>query len=429
MEPIPLTLLTVLGAYLLGAVPFGYLVGRWRGVDLFHAGSGNIGATNVGRVLGRRYGILVFVLDFAKGAVPTAAAAAIKHAAASPPLGLEVFAGLAAFLGHLFPVYLRFRGGKGIATGAGVVAVLLPLPALGAIGTWLVVLAAWRYVSVASLAAAVALCVLHLALSPAPFTGEGVIMTLFCFLAAGLIFLRHRGNLSRLLRGTENRLQDTNAMRLLAKTIHVLAVGLWFGTAVFFTFVVAFSLFHAFETEARKPKAERPVWFPVAGPFDDGPEVRKEQGTRAAGLAVGPLFDYYFLLQGICGFAAAVTALGWSRAEPDRKVHKVRAVVVLLALGTVVAGWPIERRVSELRDARNKAVDAEHAAAPSGERAALTAAAESARADFTRWHAYSLSLNLVTVLLVTVAMALAARLPNGAAPAPTPERGKTSDAT
>jgi hypothetical protein len=210
-------------------------------------------------------------------------------------------------------------------------------------------------------------------------------------------------------------------MRLLGKTLHVLAVGLWFGTAIFFNFVVALSLFGSFESVARKPGAERPVWFPVAAPFDRDADLRKEQGTRAAGFAVGPLFDHYFLLQGICGFVAAVTALGWSRAEPGSRVHRVRSVVVLLALGTVVAGWPIERYVSELRDLRNRAVDAElqselkgpssGAAAGSTEPAHLAAEAKAARQEFGRWHLYSLLLNFVTVILVTVVMALTARLP------------------
>src|SRR5688572_14741838 len=113
--------LTWLVAYLVGGIPFGYLVARWRGVDIFHAGSGNIGATNVGRVLGRRYGVVVLVLDFAKGAGPVVAALLIKDWA-SQRLSieltsgiLEVGAGLAAFLGHIFPIYLRFHGGKGVA--------------------------------------------------------------------------------------------------------------------------------------------------------------------------------------------------------------------------------------------------------------------------------------------------------------------------
>src|SRR5262249_6431989 len=121
MPPIPVIVGVVL-SYLLGSVPFGVIVGRARGVDIFKAGSGNIGATNVGRVLGRKSGVLVFVLDFLKGALPTA----IMYLAFGVTAG--VAAGLAAFLGHLFPAYLRFHGGKGVATGFGVTLVLLPGP-------------------------------------------------------------------------------------------------------------------------------------------------------------------------------------------------------------------------------------------------------------------------------------------------------------
>src|SRR6476469_8125134 len=124
-----LALLTLLAAYLVGSIPFGYLIARARGVDIFHAGSGNIGATNVGRVLGRKFGILVFALDFAKGAVPVAVAGAIADGADGLPGLLPSGAGLFAFLEHLVPVYLGFRGGKGVATGAGAVSVLVPGPA------------------------------------------------------------------------------------------------------------------------------------------------------------------------------------------------------------------------------------------------------------------------------------------------------------
>src|SRR5437868_12644353 len=180
MEPIPLTLLTVLGAYLLGAVPFGYLIGRWRGVDLFRAGSGNIGATNVGRVLGRRFGILVFLLDFAKGALPALAASAwaSRHELDLPPDTLPASAAVAAFLGHLFPVYLRFHGGKGVATGAGIIVVLAPVPAMGALLTWVAVVCASAYVSLASVTAAIVLCVLQL-LTEGPFAPGHVTITLF----------------------------------------------------------------------------------------------------------------------------------------------------------------------------------------------------------------------------------------------------------
>src|SRR5262249_5876528 len=157
--------LLFLASYLLGAVPFGWLVARARGVDIVKHGSGNIGATNVGRILGKKYGVLVFLLDFAKGAVPVAVAKLLP-AADVPREALTVAAGVAAFLGHLFPVYLRFRGGKGVATGAGVVAVLVPVPALAAFLPWLVVVFATRYMSVASISAALAICVAHFLLAP-----------------------------------------------------------------------------------------------------------------------------------------------------------------------------------------------------------------------------------------------------------------------
>src|SRR5262249_13807282 len=163
-----LVLATALLGYLVGAIPFGYLVARARGINIFEHGSGNIGATNVGRVLGRKFGLLVFVLDFCKGALPAAAGWALAPRLSedlAPDL-LGVVAGVAALLGHLFPVYLRFHGGKGVATAAGVVTVLLPGPALGALLAWLVVVSATRYVSFASLCAALVLCLLRLGLTP-----------------------------------------------------------------------------------------------------------------------------------------------------------------------------------------------------------------------------------------------------------------------
>jgi acyl phosphate:glycerol-3-phosphate acyltransferase len=208
MTPLPLLALTALAAYLVGSVPFGYLVARARGVDLFHAGSGNIGATNVGRVLGLKFGLLVFLLDFAKGAVPVLLARLLPQPAdvELPPHTLPVTAGVAAFLGHLFPVYLRFRGGKGVATGAGVVTVLVPVPALLAVAAWGLVLALTRYVSLASLTAAAALCGLHLGITRAPWDRQNIALTLFCLTGSALVVVRHRGNIRRLLSGTENRL-------------------------------------------------------------------------------------------------------------------------------------------------------------------------------------------------------------------------------
>ena len=197
---------TLLGSYLLGAIPFGYVIARARGVDLLSQGSKNIGATNVGRVMGLWWGVLVFALDFAKGAVPVLVAGAI----ASDPEGLpdltRTLAGVAAFVGHLFPIYLGFLGGKGVATGAGVVVVLVPVAFLISLAVWAVVLLTTRYMSLASLTAAALIIVLRLAWTAEPFGPRNVVVTTFCVVAALAVIVRHAGNIRRLIAGTENRL-------------------------------------------------------------------------------------------------------------------------------------------------------------------------------------------------------------------------------
>lgn len=218
MTSFAIAALVLLGGYLIGAIPFGYLVAWAKGVNIFEHGSGNIGATNVGRVLGRKYGILVFVLDLAKGAVPAAVASwlAPRLDLGFWPNSLPVGAGLAAFLGHLFPVYLGFRGGKGVATGAGVVLVLLPWTALGALLIWLCVVLTSRYVSLASVLAASGLCGLRIWLTPQPFAENHIVLTGFCIVAAVLVLVRHHANLVRLVAGTESQLKwpsDTTAER------------------------------------------------------------------------------------------------------------------------------------------------------------------------------------------------------------------------
>lgn len=396
--PTPATiLLTLLLAYLIGSVPFGYLVARARGVDIFAHGSGNLGATNVGRVLGRKFGVVVFLLDFAKGAFPVAAACWVvaqrdPRADLLPGL-LPVGAGLAAFLGHLYPIYLRFRGGKGVATGAGVVAVLLPGAAAGAAIVWLAVLFASRTASLASMLAGTALCLFRIGLTTDPFAAEQVVVTAFCFVAAGLVVVRHRANLGRLARGTENRVKDTPTMQRLTKIVHVLALGLWFGSGVFFSLIAAPLLFQTFEGLGNRPANERPSYLSLPSDFN------KESGTRLAGAAVGPIFPWYFALQGACGLLAVGTALSWVGA--GRKVHRVRAAVVVIALLLVLAGWPVVEKVSQLRGER-------YAAEP--------AVAAAAREAFAGWHLLSLAMNLVTVALVGVAMAQSAWLPAASRP-------------
>jgi glycerol-3-phosphate acyltransferase PlsY len=207
MTAVPLLCLVAVASYLVGAIPFGYVIARWRGHDILREGSGNIGTTNVARVVGFRFGLLVFVLDFTKGALPTYLAWLLP-----PPSDLEqanvlpVVAGVLAFLGHLFPVYLRFRGGKGVATGLGVIAVLLPVIALVVLAAWGVVLAITRYVSLASIAAAALLFALRLWWEPTPWDQANVVVTGFCAVGALLIVVRHHSNIRRLLQGTEPRL-------------------------------------------------------------------------------------------------------------------------------------------------------------------------------------------------------------------------------
>ncbi len=408
---IPALLLLTL-AYLLGSVPFGYLVARWRGVDILRQGSGNIGATNVGRVLGRRWGIVVFALDFAKGAVPVLAAKAVPAPEGWPPDALPAAAGVAAFLGHLFPIYLHFRGGKGVATAAGVVAVLVPLPFLGAFLAWLTVFVSTRFMSLASLLAAALLCLLRLSLTPDPWAPGQAVTSGFCLVAAVLVIARHHANVRRLLSGTENRFEDTPAMNTLAKTLHLYAVGLWFGTLVFFTLAGAL-LFPTFE---KLTTTERPAWLPAPAeyqkprPSEKFPEpLTKEQGSRLAGAAVGPLFPWYFGIQTVCALVALVTALAWVGRGG---VHRLRAAVLAVALIAVGVGWWLDHVVEGLRGPRYQFTDAVlHSPNPS---AADIAKAEAARAEFATWHGYSLVDNFVTLLLVAVALALAARLPEAA---------------
>ncbi len=420
MNEYVLLLLTALGSYLIGAVPFGYLVARLRGVDIFEHGSGNIGATNVGRVLGRKFGLLVFTLDLLKGVVPTLIAwrVSVRLEPDLPADSLAVTAGVMAFLGHLFPVYLRFHGGKGVATGTGAVVVLLPIPTLAGFVAWLAAVISSRTVSFASLVAATVLCGLRLIITPHPFAADNLVLTLFCLWASLLVFFRHHENIHRLLAGNENRLKDSPAMLTLSKILHLFALGLWFGMGVFFSFVVAFSLFGSFEKLAveKATDSERPLWFRISPYYENDLQsekfpkpFRKEQGTRAAGFAISPMFDWYFILQAACAVIAALTALGWTMSGYSRGVHRLRAAVLLIALVGAGAGWWLGHRVSDLRAERDDATDSLLTTA--NPTADDIKTAEQARATFGGWHGISVLINLATLLLVTTALALSVKLP------------------
>lgn len=410
-------IVTIALAYLIGGIPFGYLIARWKGVDIFQHGSGNIGATNVGRVLGRTWGIVCFGTDFLKGALPVLLATLLPRFLSDTPSAEElgVAAGLSAIVGHMFSIYLKFKGGKGVATAAGVVFLLFPIAASVSLLTWAVVVLLSRYVSLASLAAAVALCLVRgWQTWPDTFSRANVTASIFCLVVAFLVFLRHRSNITRLLRGQENRLKDGHTMQNAAKILHVLAMGLWFGMLIFFSFFVALTLFNYFEAVGMA--SQRPSWFPLPEMYSvetDLVKGPKEQGSRAAGYVISPLFTYFFMLQGVFGFLALATCFGWQYRFPAQKVHGRRVTILMLGLVTVLVGWPLEVYVSQLRVPRNAETENYLQAVADGKEdvSALEAKARDARGTFIVWHLVSLFLNFDTVLFVTIGMAMAAFLP------------------
>lgn len=189
-------LLFLLLAYALGSVPTSYLVGRLRATDLREHGSGNLGATNVYRVLGAGAAAPVVVVDVAKGFVPAGLFPGWDGATGA---GLAVAYGLAAIAGHVWPFTLRFRGGKGVATGAGVLLALAPLTTLIALFVWIGVVSLTRYVSVGSIATATLVPLLALAFDAPTAT------VWFCAVVALFVWWTHRENIRRLRAGTEHR--------------------------------------------------------------------------------------------------------------------------------------------------------------------------------------------------------------------------------
>ncbi len=183
-------------AYLFGAIPFGLLVAKSKGVDIRSQGSGNIGATNVLRVIGKGWGIFTFVLDVLKGFIP--AFFFPELAKLDPEWG--VLFGLAAIMGHAFPVYLKFKGGKGVATSAGMLLGVAPLAVGIGIGVWIVCMVVWRYVSLASMAAAATIAVAVWIVED-----KGLVINSALTALGVMVIWLHRANMKRLLNGTESR--------------------------------------------------------------------------------------------------------------------------------------------------------------------------------------------------------------------------------
>ncbi|BET67776.1 glycerol-3-phosphate 1-O-acyltransferase PlsY [Opitutales bacterium ASA1] len=208
MDAIPHIAAAVVG-YLLGSLPFGWFVARCNGVNIFEVGSRNPGATNVKRCVGKGAGNLVFALDCLKGVVATLwirwLPATAESAPAADPVVLGLIGFAAAMLGHVFPLFTRFRGGKGVATMLGGTVALMPLAALVGAVVWLALFYGTRYVSVASMGLAVSLPVSVF------FLHQVDARFWFASLLAAFVVYRHRENVARLVRGTENRFEKTRA--------------------------------------------------------------------------------------------------------------------------------------------------------------------------------------------------------------------------
>lgn len=200
----PYSLAAVAG-YFLGSIPTGYLAGRAKGIDIRSAGSGNIGATNVFRVLGRRAGIVVLLVDALKGFAASwflprlISAWFSNHSDLRGNEYLAIAAGIGAILGHNYTCWLKFKGGKGVATTAGVLAALFPAAFLIVLGLWILVFVASGYVSLASITAAIALPV------AVWLIGSSLRMLVVATFMGALATYKHKANIQRLLQGTENR--------------------------------------------------------------------------------------------------------------------------------------------------------------------------------------------------------------------------------
>jgi len=214
MTPLVAGALSAIASYGIGSLPFGFLTAKLvRGIDIREYGSRNVGATNVARVLGAKWGAAVLVVDALKGALPVLLLPRLL--AGDSETGLQhvaVVCAVAAMLGHMFPCWLKFRGGKGVATAAGVVLVLAPWASVGAMATFGIVFAICRIVSLSSILAVSVFAALQMVLlQPDPFGPETWSVAAFSLGAPALIIYRHRSNIGRLWRGEEPRFRAGGA--------------------------------------------------------------------------------------------------------------------------------------------------------------------------------------------------------------------------
>jgi glycerol-3-phosphate acyltransferase PlsY len=193
-----------IGGYLIGSIPFGVLIAKSRGIDIREHGSGNIGATNVLRIVGKPWGVACFLLDFLKGLGSVLMAWSVAGAGGSSVAG--IVGAVACIVGHNYPVWLKFKGGKGIAASGGALFGLLPVTALLLLVLWVAVFLTTRYVSLASLAVGVALPVIVFVFVQTGFRADWPLFY-FAFVVGVMAVWRHRTNIQRLMDGTEHRFE------------------------------------------------------------------------------------------------------------------------------------------------------------------------------------------------------------------------------
>jgi len=184
-------LLVILVSYILGSIPFGYIIAKMKGIDITKLGSGNIGATNVGRYLGKPYFFIVLFLDAIKGFIPTILFKLL--------FGLEygILAGLFSVIGHSYSIFMKFKGGKGVATGLGVSIALIPIETIIGFGVWFLVLTIFKIMALASIISAISVFIVVL------FLEKSSLIKIVCGIIAVLIVLRHKSNIERIIKGTE----------------------------------------------------------------------------------------------------------------------------------------------------------------------------------------------------------------------------------
>ncbi len=384
-------ILCICCSYITGSIPFGYLIGRFRGVNLFEVGSGNIGATNVWRVLGKEFGILVFLLDFAKGAVPVLLTLGYFSEPSTGGKEVAILAAIATFLGHLFPIFLKFRGGKGVATGAGTVLVLMPWPTVMAFLTWITVVLSLRYVSLASMAAVLVLTfaqIVRLLFSP----DSSVLLAVFTIVGTGLVIIKHRSNIKRLLAGKENQSMVSTTGQAVVRAIHVVALGFAFGSAIFFNLLAAPTMNRSFQEAIANAPNDRTAHLPITENLSE--EQKKSLGSALFGTAVGPLFPIFFNGQLCTALLILITAMSWRSVG---KIHRIRFILATIGFLLVGANYFLSDYVSQIRLLRFSTD---------------VAIATKAKADFASWHLISLLVSMIHILVLMGLMPLAAFLPD-----------------